>query len=61
MYHSNKWLTIALLIFVVLMAVFNNSTVVGGIQNESLTESLNDADKVRKMEIGDEEYLLIRR
>jgi hypothetical protein len=43
------------------MAVFNNSTVVGGIQNESLTESLNDADKVRKMEIGDEEYLLIRR
>jgi hypothetical protein len=59
-YHHNKWFTITLLILSVLFAVFNNSTVDGGIQNETLAESLNDAEKVRKMKIGDEEYLLIR-
>ena len=60
-YHHNRWLTITLLILAIGMALFNNSTVDGGIQNETLAESLNDTDKVRKMTIGDDEYLLLRR
>lgn len=60
-YHHNKGLTVVLLILAILFAVFNNSTIEGGIQNETLAESLNDADKIRKMTVGDEEYLLIRR
>jgi hypothetical protein len=59
-YHHNKWLTITLLILSVLFALFNNSTVDGGIQNETLAESFNDAEKVRKMTVGDDEYLLMR-
>ena len=58
-YHHNRWLTITLLILAIGMALFNNSTVDGGIQNETLAESLNDTDKVRKMTIGDDEQVLM--
>jgi hypothetical protein len=60
-YHHNTGLTIFLLIMAILFAVFNNSIIVDGIQGVHPIDTLNGADKKRKITIGKEEYELIRR
>ncbi len=60
-YHHNKGLTIFLLVLAIVLAAFNNSIVVDGIQNAHPIDALNDVDTKRKITVGKEEYELIRR